>query len=262
MAEGTHADRAVPTEAAARPAVVGVSRAAKLVPPRDPNGTLDRPELEARLTSGTNRRLTVIVAGAGFGKSTLASRVARSTTAAWYTVDGVDRHVGSFAAGVVATLRRLVPVLPEDLATPIATAVDPRDEAEAHQRGQAAATLVADALQVACEDELLLVLDDCHEIDGASGSWRFVEALVRFAPDNLHVLLVSRNDPPFGVERLRAQRQFGHVLLGALARHQAVGHRVHRASSCRPARITTSSFASAPRRWVTRATAPKASTRL
>ena len=197
--------------------MTGVSRAAKLVPPRDPNGTLDRPDLEARLAAGTDRRLTIIVAGAGFGKSTLASRAARQRTAAWYTVDGVDRHVGSFAAGVVAALRRLVPVLPEDLATPIATAVDPRDEAEAHQRGQAAATLVADALQVACEDELLLVLDDCHEIDGATGSWRFVEALVRFAPDNLHVLLVSRNDPPFGVERLRAQGEVSDIGGGLLA---------------------------------------------
>ncbi|HEX5827479.1 MAG TPA: BTAD domain-containing putative transcriptional regulator [Candidatus Limnocylindrales bacterium] len=217
MPEGTRDDRSQVPGAAARPAGPGVSRAAKLLPPRDPSGTLDRTELEARLAAGTDRRLTIIVAGAGFGKSTLASRVARTRNAAWYTVDAVDRHLGTFAAGVVAAIRRMVPVLPEDLATPIATAVDARDEPEAQQRGQAAATLVADALQVACEDELLLVLDDCHEIDGASGSWRFVEALVRFAPDNLHVLLVSRNDPPFGVERLRAQGEVSDIGGGALA---------------------------------------------
>src|SRR5690349_2056244 len=130
MAEGI-ADEGVQVSAAApRPVTMGVSRAAKLVPPRDPNGTLDRPELEARLAAGTDRRLTVIVAGAGFGKSTLASRVARTRTAAWYTVDAADRHTGTFAAGVVAALRRLVPALPHDLATPIAIAVDPRDDAE------------------------------------------------------------------------------------------------------------------------------------
>jgi ATP/maltotriose-dependent transcriptional regulator MalT/DNA-binding SARP family transcriptional activator len=182
-----------------------VGRAAKLVPPRDPNGTLDRPALEAALREGAERRLTVIVAGAGFGKSTLAARTARSRASAWYTVDAADVDLGSFAAGVVAALHRQLPALPEDLATPIASAVDPRDEIEAQHRGQAAATLVADALQDVLEDDLLLVLDDCHEIDGATGSWRFVEALVRFAPPGLHVLLVSRNDPPFGVERLRAQ---------------------------------------------------------
>jgi DNA-binding SARP family transcriptional activator len=216
MREGTATDRGH-VQAPARVAILGASRAAKLVPPRDPNGTLDRPELEARLAAGTDRRLTIVVAGAGFGKSTLASRVARTRNAAWYTVDGVDRDLGAFAAGVVATLRRLAPHLPEDLATPIATAVDPRDDAEAQQRGQAAATLVADALQEASAEEILLVLDDCHEIDGATGSWRFVEALVRFAPDTLHVLLVSRNDPPFGVERLRAQGEVSDIGGGALA---------------------------------------------
>ena len=64
------------------------------------------------------------------------------------------------------------------------------------------------------------------------------------------------------VERLRAQRQLGRVFLGARASHQALRNGIHRASSCRPARITASSLASAPSRWVTRATAPKASTRL
>ncbi len=198
-------DRGAHGEAGARPRPGGIGRAAKLVAPRDPNGTLDRPELEARLAAGADRRLTVIVAGAGFGKSTLASRTARSRSAAWYTVDASDAHLGTFASGVVAALRRLVPQLAEDLATPIASAVDPADEADAQHRGQAAATLVADALQDVLVDDVLLVLDDCQEIDGATGSWRFVEALVRFAPANLHLLLVSRNDPPFGVERLRAQ---------------------------------------------------------
>ncbi len=210
-------ERGLQGESAPRPRAWGVGRAAKLVPPRDPNGTLDRPALEATLREGAERRLTVIVAGAGFGKSTLAARTARSRASAWYTVDGADTDLGAFAAGVVAALHRQLPALPEDLASPIASAVDPRDEAEAQHRGQAAATLVADAVQDVLEDDLLLVLDDCHEIDGATGSWRFVEALVRFAPPGLHVLLVSRNDPPFGVERLRAQGEVADLGGAALA---------------------------------------------
>ena len=60
---------------------------------------------------------------------------------------------------------------------------------------------------------------------------------------------------------LRAQGEFSRVLFGALGRDQAIGRAGHRASSCRPARITASSLASAPSRWLARATAPKASTR-
>jgi ATP/maltotriose-dependent transcriptional regulator MalT len=198
-----------------RPGVAG--RAAKLVPPRDPSGTLDRPGLEARLADGTGRRLTVLTAGAGFGKSTLAARVARARGAAWYTVDATDAHLGAFAAGVIAALRRVRSALPADLETPIATAVDPRDDADAAHRGQAAATLVADALHEALEGELLLVLDDVHELGGAPGPWRFIESLVRFAPDGLHLALVSRADPPFGVERLRARGEVADLGGAALA---------------------------------------------
>src|SRR5258706_14551670 len=68
------------------------------------------------------------------------------------------------------------------------------------------------------------------------------------------------------VKRLRAQGELGCILLGALAGdepvHGPVGRLgVHRASSCSPPRITASSGASGPRRCVTRATAPNASTR-
>ena len=98
MLEGTRDDRSQVREAPARPAGLGVSRAAKLLPPRDPSGTLDRTELEARLVAGTGRRLTIIVAGAGFGKSTLASRVARTRNAAGYTVDAALMARASKAA--------------------------------------------------------------------------------------------------------------------------------------------------------------------
>ena len=56
--------------------------------------------LERRLLEGTERRLTIVVGGAGFGKSTLAARVAAARPTAWYTLDASDRHIGALAAGV------------------------------------------------------------------------------------------------------------------------------------------------------------------
>ena len=53
----------------------------------------------------------------------------------------------------------------------------------------------------------MLVLDDLHVLAGASGSLRFVEALVRLAPAGLHVLVTSRSEVPFAIERLRSQGQ-------------------------------------------------------
>jgi ATP/maltotriose-dependent transcriptional regulator MalT len=182
-------------------------RAAKLLPPSDVHGTLPRVELERRLLNGTDRRLTVIVAGAGFGKSTLAAHLARSTPSAWYTLDASDRQLGTLASGVAAAIRAQAPTLPLELTLPVEGSIEAHDEAEALERAQAAAALIADALPEHLHDDLALVLDDLHVIDAATASWRFVEALVRVAPPELHLVITSRHELPFGVERLRGQGQ-------------------------------------------------------
>src|SRR4029450_10903402 len=90
----------------------GRGRSAKLMPPADPIGTLARPALEARLLDGTERRLTIVAGGAGFGKSTLAARIATARPTAWYTLDPSDRHIPALAAGVTAALRVLLVRVP------------------------------------------------------------------------------------------------------------------------------------------------------
>jgi ATP/maltotriose-dependent transcriptional regulator MalT len=182
-------------------------RSAKLLPPTDPIGTLARPVLEQHLLDGTERRLTVVSGGAGFGKSTLAARVAAVRPTAWYTLDATDRHMGALAAGVTASLRLQLPAIPEDLAAAIASSIEPTDDAAIMAQASAAAALVTDALQVALAGDLVLVLDDLHVLAEATGSLRFVEALVRLAPANLHVVVTSRTEVPFAIERLRGQGQ-------------------------------------------------------
>ena len=196
-----------PSPSPGTPRFGAAGRAAKLLPPSDPPGTLERPELERRLEQGIERRLTVVVAGAGFGKSTLAAHVAARHRSAWYTLDGSDRQLGTLVAGVVAALRHPLPDLPADLAAPVEGSIEVSDEAEILGRAQAAAALVGDALQDAIDGDVLLVLDDLHAIEDSPIAWRFVEALIRLAPPELHLLVTSRNELPFGVERLRGQGQ-------------------------------------------------------
>ncbi|HEU4919842.1 MAG TPA: BTAD domain-containing putative transcriptional regulator [Candidatus Limnocylindrales bacterium] len=204
-AEATVGGRA--QERSPRPAAGGRGRPAKLLPPADPFGTLSRPALEARLAEGASRRLTILVGGAGFGKSTLAARIADSRPTAWYTLDAADRHIGALAAGIVAALRVRLPDLSEDLADPVASSIEASDDAAILAQSNAAAALVTDAVAGTVAEPLVLVLDDLHVLDGAPGAWRFVEALVRLAPPDLHLLVTSRTEPPFGIERLRGQGQ-------------------------------------------------------
>ncbi len=197
--------RAIPPAAAQFGAA---GRAAKLLAPSDAPGTLARLELERRLEAAVRQRLTVVVAGAGFGKSTLAAHVAGRVPSAWYTLDATDRQLGTLVAGVVDALRSSqVPDLPAELTLPVEGSVDATDETGIRERAGAAAALVADALHDRLPGPVLLVLDDLHVIDESPAAWRFVEAIVRVAPPELHLLITSRTELPFGVERLRGQGQ-------------------------------------------------------
>ncbi len=237
---------------------VTVGRSAKLLPPGDPVGILRRPVLEQRITGGTDRRLTVVVGGAGFGKSTLAARVAANRRSAWYTLDAGDRHLGALTAGIVAAIRVVLPELPADLAGPIEGSIEPTDEAAILGRANAAAALLSDAIEAVLDGPLLLVLDDLHVLIGAPVAWRLVESLVRLAPAHLRLLVTSRAELPFSVERLRGQGQVSDVggptlafteheigsLVGILLtdevpaeERQPVGARIHAATGGWPAAV-------------------------
>ena len=67
--------------------------------PATPAGRSTAPSSRPASPRGPDRRLTILTAGAGFGKSTLASRVARAEGAAWYTIDASDRAPGAVRRG-------------------------------------------------------------------------------------------------------------------------------------------------------------------
>ena len=176
---------------------------------RDPIGTLDRPELEARLARRhgppaddrrRRRRLREVDPRRRASPGPPAGLVHARRHA---TATSARSPPGSSPRSASA-----VPRSPTTSRTPSRARSRRATTRRRSQRGQAAATLVADALQDASTTTLLLVLDDLHVLAGAPGSWRFVEALVRLAPDGPpRPRHVSRTSSPFGVERLRGQGQ-------------------------------------------------------
>ena len=78
---------------------------AKTVPPARPGGLVPRPVLAQRISEVLERRLTLVVADAGFGKSTLLGSWWETTACAWYTLDPSDRDLRSLVRGLIASLR-------------------------------------------------------------------------------------------------------------------------------------------------------------
>jgi DNA-binding SARP family transcriptional activator len=183
------------------------ARSTKVVPPAPAGPILPRIALQKRLDEAMRRRLTLVVAEAGYGKSTLLAAWADGVNSAWYTVTAEDVALASLVRGIVGTLRLHVPRLPLEIDAAVNATRGPDAVVDELARAEACAAVVCDALQDQLTRELVLVLDDAQELRDAAGAWRLIEALARHAPAAFHVVLSSRSEPPFSVDRLRGRGQ-------------------------------------------------------
>ncbi|HVC42098.1 MAG TPA: tetratricopeptide repeat protein [Candidatus Saccharimonadales bacterium] len=188
---------------------------AKILPRSPTDGLIERPALEQLAATARNRRLTVVVAEAGFGKSTLLASWWESTPCAWYTADQHDLDLPTLGRQLSDALRLRVPDIPSDVSWLAEGAGGP--ELEQFLRADALAAQLAEILHAQLSSDLILVIDDAHELAAASPSARLVEALCRHAPPRLHLVISGRRQPPFQIERLRGQGQLLEIDGGQLA---------------------------------------------
>lgn len=165
---------------------------------------LRRDALEDRLDEAFAKRLTAVVAGAGFGKSTLLAAWAADLECAWYSLTAKDTALPWLERGIVRAIAARIPAAATaaEVATVLGGAA--RDEL---LHADAFVAVLCDALDDALTHDLVLVLDDVHELATSPAAIGLVESLCRHAPATLHVVLASRSSPPFPIERLRAQNQ-------------------------------------------------------
>ncbi|GAP06430.1 ATP-dependent transcriptional regulator [Anaerolinea thermolimosa] len=171
----------------------------KLVQPIT-TGVIPRPRLYGLLDTGVAQPLTLISAPPGFGKTMLVadwSYAHRQKDIAWLSLDESDNQLFGFWRYFISALRRLHPELGnialELLSVPSPPAIE-----------QVVATLINDLVEFS--KELILVLDDYHqiqslEIHNSLAFW------LDHQPQNFHLIILTREDPPLGLARRRANRQ-------------------------------------------------------
>ncbi|MGI8875120.1 MAG: BTAD domain-containing putative transcriptional regulator [Egibacteraceae bacterium] len=190
-------------------------RTRKVLPPAVPETFVERPEVLARLSEVWARPLTTVVAGPGFGKSTVLAAWARGDHVAWYAVDADDSAPTRLLAGVAHALAPLMPGVESVVAD-----VRPRPhgpDAEDAERAASFASRLAEVAQERLRRPTALVLDDAQGLRPGSPSARLVEELCRQAPPGLHIVLSSRDEPPFLVSRMRGQGLLVEIGADALA---------------------------------------------
>jgi ATP/maltotriose-dependent transcriptional regulator MalT/DNA-binding SARP family transcriptional activator len=183
----------------------------KMWPPAAGGPLLSRPRLEEQLDELFGRRLAVVIGGAGYGKSTLVASWAADIHCVWYSISPEDADVDVLVRGLAAAARGRVGSLPQ-----VAKGRAPGAQREEHVYANTLAAWFCGALEPLLAYDLVLVLDDLHELD-SSTSIHFVEALVRQAPSTLRIVLTSRRELPFRIDRLRGQGRVVEITAPMLA---------------------------------------------
>jgi LuxR family maltose regulon positive regulatory protein len=167
------------------------------IPPPRPNVVL-RPRLSERLNAGLHRKLTLIAAPAGFGKTTLVSAwlATCQRPTAWLSLDEGDSDPTRFLTYLVAALQTIAPTIGAGVVEVLQSSQPPIE---------AILTALLNDITT-LPDKLMLVLDDYHLID-AKPVDTALTFLLAHLPPQLHLVTATREDPQLPLARLRARGQ-------------------------------------------------------
>ncbi len=168
------------------------------VPPIRPE-LVPRPRLIERLNAGLHRKLTLISAAAGFGKTTLVSEwlAGCERPVAWLSLDEEDKDPLRFLAYLIAALQTIAPNLGKGVLSMLQSAPPPPIEAMLTALLNEISTI---------PNNFVLVLDDYHVIDSRPVD-QTLAFLVEHQPPQMHLVIATREDPPLPLARLRARDQ-------------------------------------------------------
>ncbi len=160
-----------------------------------------RPYLIGQLNEGTHRKLTLISAPAGFGKTTLVSEWAASAgqPVAWLSLDEGDNDPARFLIYLISALQTIDPDIGKDL---LGALNAPQGQAPSTE--SVLTELLNDIAHI--PTRLVLVLDDYHVIDSKPVD-EALAFLLKHLPARMHLVIATREDPPLPLAKLRARDQ-------------------------------------------------------
>lgn len=187
-------------EAAAR----AVLLATKLHVPAIGAQLVHRAALLDVLSAGRARKLTLLSAPAGWGKTTVlaqwASGAGENGRFAWLSLDAADNDPVWFWMYVVAALQKVSPGVGIRAVELLAMGADPVQVV--------LPTLLNDLDTIA--SPVVLVLDDYHHVVRRAVHEQLAFFISRM-PANLHLVLATRSDPTLPLARLRASGELAEV---------------------------------------------------
>jgi len=181
----------------------------KFLIPQPAADRLPRPLLLEKLESQLDKRLILLSAPPGYGKTTLLVDfiTASSLPAAWVQLDETDSDPGVFLACIIEAIFRLHGEHKKKIGHATQTLLE---SADASVSPQQILTVLINELADTLSSPWLLVLEDYHFI-ASPVVHQLVDLLLENAPSSLHLIISTRTDPPIALARLRARNMLAEI---------------------------------------------------
>lgn len=153
---------------------------------------LRRAKLSKKMKKIPEYPLTILHSGAGFGKSTALALFMKDEpiSGCWYSISSMDDDILPFLSHVIYSIRKITPEFGKELLTYIETT-------ERYIRNEELSLLCSLFINeiLDTDSEIILILDDFHQIEQSYTINSWMEKLLPHIPDNLHIVISSRSRP-------------------------------------------------------------------
>ncbi len=162
--------------------------------------TAPRPRLVRSLERILEKKLALVIAGPGYGKTILAAQTLSGLEAqkVWISLDEDDREFQYFIRCLITSVRQAIPGFAEDLDKRLSI----RDLSKKNK--EAVLLDFLKEIEFRQKGHLIIALDDYHLIQDSRDISRSVEFLLNRMPATLHLLLIGRKNPGLKISRLQA----------------------------------------------------------
>lgn len=181
----------------------------KFLVPQPAADRIPRPQLTEWLESQLDKRLILLSAPPGYGKTTLLVDFLTSSSipAAWVQLAEADSDPTAFMACIIEAIYQLLGKREKNIGRAAQTLLE---SADASVSPQQILTVLINELTDTLFSPWLLVLEDYHCI-ASPVVHQLVDLLLENGPASLHVIISTRTDPPIALARLRARGILGEL---------------------------------------------------
>lgn len=166
-------------------------------------GAVPRKRLYPLLSKIGEKALTVVAAGAGFGKSTLIAQAGQvlQLKTAWYRLEKSDNDFRTLLTYWIAAVQTCHPQFGRE------TLLKMESSEQSAPAREALLTSLLNEMETGISDGLMLVLDDYHLVKDSPEIKPAMTFILNHLPPKIHLVIISRTEPGLPLSRLRAARQ-------------------------------------------------------